>query len=153
MIDVEELLNIQNLKTHFFTEEGVAKAVDGVSFSIQERETLALVGESGCGKSVTALSILRLIPDPPGKIVGGSILFQGTDLLRLNEKEMRAIRGNKISMIFQEPLTSLNPVFRVGDQIAEVIQLHQKQKKKEAWENSIKMLTLVGIPSPEQRVK
>jgi len=153
IVDVGELLNIQDLKTYFFTEEGVAKAVDGVSFSLQERETLALVGESGCGKSVTALSILRLIPDPPGKIVGGSILFRGTDLLGLNEKEMRAIRGNKISMIFQEPLTSLNPVFCVGDQIAEVIQLHQKQKKKEAWKKSIEMLKLVGIPSPEQRVK
>jgi oligopeptide/dipeptide ABC transporter ATP-binding protein len=151
--NVGELLNIQDLKTYFFTDEGVAKAVDGVSLSLRERDTLALVGESGCGKSVTALSILRLIPDPPGKIVGGSILFDSVNLLELSEKEMRKIRGNKISMIFQEPLTSLNPVFCVGDQIAEAIQLHQKLKKKEAWEKSIEMLKLVGIPSPEKRVK
>jgi len=148
-----ELLKIRDLKTYFFTEEGVAKAVDGVSFSLQERDTLALVGESGCGKSVTALSILRLIPDPPGKIVGGSVLFQGVNLLELSENEMRKIRGNKISMVFQEPLTSLNPVFQIGDQIAEAIQLHQGLKKKKAWEKSVEMLTLVGIPSPEKRVK
>jgi peptide/nickel transport system ATP-binding protein/oligopeptide transport system ATP-binding protein len=153
IIDVGELLKIENLKTYFFTEEGVAKAVDGVSLSLQERETLALVGESGCGKSVTALSILRLIPDPPGKIVAGSILFEGINLLELSEKEMRKIRGNKISMIFQEPLTSLNPVFRVGDQIAEVIKLHQQLNKKEAWRKSIEMLKLVGISSPEKRIK
>jgi len=153
IVDVGELLKIQNLKTYFFTEEGVAKAVDGVSLSLQEKETLALVGESGCGKSVTALSVLRLIPDPPGKIVGGNILFNGINLLELTEKEMRKIRGNKISMIFQEPLTSLNPVFRVGDQIAEAIQLHQRLHKKNAWEKSVEMLKLVGIPSPEKRVK
>jgi oligopeptide/dipeptide ABC transporter ATP-binding protein len=153
IVDVGELLKIQDLKTYFFTEEGVAKAVDGVSLSLQEKETLALVGESGCGKSVTALSVLRLIPDPPGKIVGGNILFNGINLLELTEKEMRKIRGNKISMIFQEPLTSLNPVFRVGNQIAEAIQLHQRLHKKNAWEKSVEMLKLVGIPSPEKRVK
>jgi len=150
---VVELLKIQDLKTYFFTEGGVARAVDGISLSLHERETLALVGESGCGKSVTALSILRLIPDPPGKIVGGSILFENINLLELSEKEMRKIRGNKISMIFQEPLTSLNPVFRIGDQIAEAIELHQEMKKKEAWQKSVEMLRLVGIPSPEKRAK
>lgn len=147
------MLLIENLKTYFYKEEGVAKAVDGISLSIHEGETLALVGESGCGKSATALSILRLIPDPPGKIIEGKILFRGINLLELNDKAMRKVRGNKISMVFQEPLTSLNPVFNIGSQIAEAIQLHQKLKKQEAWEKSIEMLRLVGIPSPEKRAK
>ena len=127
-------------------------AVDNVSFQISEGRTLGIVGESGCGKSVTALSVMRLIPEPPGKIVAGDIRFDGKDLLALSEKEMRSIRGNKISMIFQEPMTSLNPVFRVGDQIGEVLQLHQKLGKKECREQTVERLKQVGIPSPESRV-
>src|SRR5438445_8719468 len=123
------LLEVRDLKTHFFTREGVVKAVDGVSYALEEGETLGLVGESGCGKSVTALSIMRLIPDPPGKTVGGEVIFDGKDLLKLSEEEMRKIRGNKIGMIFQEPMTSLNPVFTVGDQIEESILLHQNVSK------------------------
>lgn len=148
----EKLLEVKNLKTHFFTDRGVAQAVDNVSFSVGAGETLAIVGESGCGKSVSALSILRLIPEPPGKIVGGSITFDGTDLLTLSEKQMRSIRGNKISMIFQEPMTSLNPVFTVGEQITEVIRLHQKVGKKEAVERAVELLDRVRIPSPESRI-
>jgi len=146
------LLQIRNLNTYFFTDEGVAKAVDGVDLDLAEGGTLGLVGESGCGKSVTALSIMRLVPDPPGKIVKGEILFGGTDLLRLTEAEMRKIRGRRISMIFQEPMTSLNPVFQIGDQIAEVLRLHEGLSKKEAWNRSVEMLKMVGIPSPERRV-
>jgi len=146
------LLNVKNLKTSFFTERGTARAVDDVSFCLSEGQTLSIVGESGCGKSVTALSVMRLIPDPPGKIVGGSISFEGTNLLSLSEKEMRDIRGNKISMIFQEPMTSLNPVFRVGEQISEVIRLHQKVGKQEGTDRAISLLKQVGIPSPETRV-
>lgn len=147
------LLKIQNLKTHFYTSDGVVRAVDDVSWELGEREVIGLVGESGCGKSVTALSILRLIPDPPGKIVDGEILFKGKNLLSLSLEDLRKIRGNDISMIFQEPMTSLNPVFTIGAQIAEAIQLHQKLNKKEALEKAIEMLKLVGIPSPETRVK
>ncbi|RMF87598.1 MAG: ABC transporter ATP-binding protein [Nitrospinota bacterium] len=148
----QALLQLRDLKTYFFTSEGLAKAVDGVSLEVQAGETLGVVGESGCGKSVTALSILRLVPDPPGRIVGGEILFQGRDLLKLSKSEMRKIRGNEISMIFQEPMTSLNPVFTIGNQIAEAIILHQGLSKKAALDKAVEMLKLVGIPSPEQRV-
>jgi peptide/nickel transport system ATP-binding protein/oligopeptide transport system ATP-binding protein len=147
------ILEIKDLKTYFFTYEGVAKAVDGVSYQLAKGEPLGVVGESGCGKSVTALSVLRLIPVPPGKIVGGQILFKGKNLLEFTEDEMRKIRGNRISMIFQEPMTSLNPVFTVGNQIQETFQLHQGLSKKEALEKSIEMLRLVNIPSPERAVE
>ena len=148
------LLEVNNLKTYFFTDEGVAKAVDDVSLTLREGETLGVVGESGCGKSVTALSILRLIPHPPGKIVDGKIHFADRgNLTQLTEREMRKIRGNEISMIFQEPMTSLNPVFRIGSQIAEAIQLHQKVSKTEGYERAVEMLKLVGIPSPEKRIR
>ena len=147
------LLNIFNLQTYFYTDEGVSKAVDGVDYYVRKGETLGVVGESGCGKSVTALSIMRLIPQPPGKIAGGDITFEGKSLLELSSQEMRKIRGNKISMIFQEPMTSLNPVFTIGNQISEAIQLHQGLSKKAALERSVEMLKLVGIPSPEIRVK
>jgi len=146
----ESLITIEDLKTYFFTEEGTVPAVDGISFSIEQGKTLGLVGESGCGKSVTSLSIMRLIP-PPGKIVGGRIIFDGMDLLNLSEQEMRKIRGNKISMIFQEPMTSLNPVFTIGTQISEAVQLHQNLDRYSAKERAIEMLRLVGIPSPELR--
>ncbi len=153
MSNNEILLSIHNLSTYFHTEEGTAKAVQDVSVDIKKGETLALVGESGCGKSVTALSILRLIPDPPGKIIGGEILFQSRDLLKLSEKRMRTIRGNEIAMIFQEPMTSLNPVYTVGDQIVEAIELHQDKKGPAAWSHATEMLRLVGIAEPEQRAK
>jgi peptide/nickel transport system ATP-binding protein/oligopeptide transport system ATP-binding protein len=148
----EPLLRVEDLKTWFHTEEGTAKAVDGVSFDVRPRETLGIVGESGCGKSVTSLSILRLIPQPPGEIAGGRILFRGLDLFGLPEKEMRKIRGNEIAMIFQEPMTSLNPVYTVGDQIGEVLRLHRDMSKDEARERSIEMLRRVRMPDPEQRV-
>lgn len=148
----EAILQVKDLQTHFFLEDGVVPAVDGVSFHLNRGETLAVVGESGSGKSITATSIMRLIPNPPGKIVGGEILFNGQDLLKKSEKEMRDIRGNRISMIFQEPMTSLNPVFRVGQQISESLIVHQGLNKKDALEKSIEMLRLTGIPSPEKRV-
>ena len=148
----EVLLNIEGLQTHFFTEAGTVRAVDGVSLMVRKGETLGIVGESGCGKSVTALSILRLIPNPPGKIVGGRILLEERDLLRLPEDEMRKVRGASISMIFQEPMTSLNPVFTVGDQIAEGIRLHQRLSKRESWNKAIEMLRVVRMPDPERRV-
>ncbi|OGB98584.1 MAG: peptide ABC transporter ATP-binding protein [candidate division NC10 bacterium RIFCSPLOWO2_12_FULL_66_18] len=148
----EILLNIEGLQTHFFTEAGTVRAVDGVSLMVRKGETLGIVGESGCGKSVTALSILRLIPNPPGKIVGGRILLEERDLLRLPEHEMRKVRGASISMIFQEPMTSLNPVFTAGDQIAEGIRLHQRLSKRESWNKAIEMLRVVRIPDPERRV-
>ena len=148
----EVLLNIEGLQTHFFTEAGTVRAVDGVSLMVRKGETLGIVGESGCGKSVTALSILRLIPNPPGKIVGGRILLEERDLLRLPEHEMRKVRGASISMIFQEPMTSLNPVFTAGDQIAEGIRLHQRLSKRESWNKAIEMLRVVRIPDPERRV-
>jgi peptide/nickel transport system ATP-binding protein/oligopeptide transport system ATP-binding protein len=147
------LLTIRNLHTYFFTDEGVAKAVDGVDLELKEGGTLGVVGESGCGKSVTALSVMRLIPDPPGKITQGEILFAGTNLLDLSEAEMRKVRGRSISMIFQEPMTSLNPVFQIGDQISEVLRLHEGMSRREAWDRSIEMLKMVGIPSPERRVQ
>src|SRR5438309_7069113 len=131
------VLAVDGLKTYFFTRLGILKAVDDVSFALGRRETLAIVGESGCGKSVTALSIMRLVPDPPGRIVGGSVVLEGTDLLGLDEDRMRAVRGNRISMIFQEPMTSLNPVMRIGDQITEAVQLHRTMTRKEAWERAV----------------
>jgi len=146
------ILDIRNLKTFFYTYDGVAKAVDGISYRLSRGEPLGIVGESGCGKSVSALSILRLIPDPPGRIVEGQIFFKGTNLLELPYERMREIRGNRISMIFQEPMTSLNPVFTVGNQIAEAFRLHQGLKRQEALEKSIDMLKLVNIPSPEKCV-
>jgi peptide/nickel transport system ATP-binding protein len=146
------LLDVRALQTHFRTPDGrVNRAVDGVSFSLDAGETLAIVGESGCGKSVTAMSILRLIPEPPGKIAG-EILFQGRDLLKLSDAEMRDIRGRDISMIFQEPMTSLNPVLTVGQQIAETVQVHDKLGRRAALDRAVEMLTLVGIPEPRRRV-
>jgi oligopeptide/dipeptide ABC transporter ATP-binding protein len=147
-----DLLQVKDLQTSFFTPEGEVRAIDGVSFEIGEGKTLGLVGESGCGKSVTSLSIMRLIPSPPGKIVGGEIFYRGRDLLRLNNEQMRKIRGNEISMIFQEPMTSLNPVFTVGNQIGEAIQLHQGLGKRETRKKTIEMLRLVKIADPESRV-
>ena len=147
-----DLIHIKNLRTSFFTPEGEVRAIDGVNFEIAEGKTLGLVGESGCGKSVTSLSIMRLIPSPPGKIVGGEIFYRGRDLLKLNTEEMRRIRGNEISMIFQEPMTSLNPVFTVGNQIGEAIRLHQGLGKKQTREKTIQMLRLVKIADPESRV-
>lgn len=146
------LLEVEELQTSFFTEMGVAKAVDRVSFSVRQAEVLGIVGESGCGKSVTAYSIMRLLPSPPGEVVGGRVLFEGKDLLVIPEEEMQAVRGNRISMIFQEPMTSLNPVFRVGDQIVEAIQSHQEISKREALERAVELLKEAGIPSPEVRV-
>ena len=146
------LLEVKNLKTYFYTEEGLTKAVDGLDLQLHEGETLAIVGESGCGKSVTSLSILGLVTTPPGKIEAGEILFDGEDLLKKSEKQMRKIRGNKISMIFQEPLTSLNPVFTVGKQIMEALILHRSLDKKAAREEAIRLLKLVGLPNPEKAV-
>ena len=146
------LLDVRGLQTHFFTRAGVARAVDGVSFSIDAGETLAIVGESGCGKSVTAFSILRLIADPPGRIVGGEVLFEGQDLLKLPEPEMRSVRGDRIAMIFQEPMTSLNPVLTIGDQIAESVVLHRKVSKRAAEDRAVELLELVGIPEPRKRL-
>jgi len=147
----EKLLTVKNLKTYFTTDSGTAKAVDGVSFSIDRGETLGLVGESGCGKSVTSLSIMRLIPDPPGKIVGGSIKFRGRNLIDLPDDEMREVRGNDIAMIFQEPMTSLNPVYTCGFQIDEAVRLHQNLDAEAARAKTVEMLQLVGMPDPEQR--
>src|SRR6185295_2998121 len=147
------LLAVNDLVTEFRTEKGQVRAVDGVSFAIPKGKTMGVVGESGCGKSVTALSIMRLVPDPPGKIAGGKVEYGGQDLLKLPEREMRKIRGHKISMIFQEPMTSLNPVFTTGEQVAEAIRLHESKGRREAWAKAIAMFKLVGIPSPEERVK
>jgi len=146
------LLSIQGLSVSFFAEEGVARAVQDVGFSIKKGKTFALVGESGCGKSVTALSIMRLVPAPPGKIVAGDIVFEGQNLLALSEKEMRRVRGNKIAMIFQEPMTSLNPVYTVGDQIVEAVRLHQKKNASQAWADAVEMLRKAGFADPQQRV-
>ena len=147
-----ELIRIRDLRTSFFTPDGEVKAVDGVSFEIEEGKTLGLVGESGCGKSVTALSIMRLVPFPPGRVVGGEVLYRGRDLLKLNGEAMRKIRGNEISMIFQEPMTSLNPVFTIGNQIGEAISLHQGLGKRETREKTIEMLRVVKIADPDSRV-
>jgi peptide/nickel transport system ATP-binding protein len=149
----ERLLDVRNLKTHFFTDEGVVRAVDGVDMYIDKGETLGVVGESGCGKSVTALSVMRLIPQPPGKIVDGQILYSGQDLVTLPANRMRKIRGKEISMIFQEPMTSLNPVFTVGEQIAEAVRLHEGLGRREAMAKTVDMLKLVHIPNAERRVK
>ncbi|MBM7585708.1 peptide/nickel transport system ATP-binding protein/oligopeptide transport system ATP-binding protein [Bacillus pakistanensis] len=149
----EVVLEVSNLKTHFSSKNGVTKAVDGIDFVLHESETLGIVGESGCGKSMTSLSILRLVPSPPGEIVDGTISLKGKNILQMSEKEMRHVRGNQISMIFQEPMTSLNPVIPVGEQIAEAIRVHQRLNKKEAWKKAVEMLELVGIPSPEKRAK
>ncbi|MFQ5457504.1 MAG: ABC transporter ATP-binding protein [Myxococcota bacterium] len=149
----EPLLDVRNLQTVFHTPDGRLDAVDGVSLQVRPGETLGIVGESGCGKSVTALSILRLVPSPPGRIAGGEIRFEGRDVLNLPPPEMRKIRGNQISMIFQEPMTSLNPVFTVGSQISEAIELHQALSKTEVKEKVLESLDLVGIPNPSERVK
>jgi len=149
----DRLLDVVDLKTYFDTDEGTVKAVDGVSFHLDKGETLGVVGESGSGKSVTSLSVMRLIATPPGRIAGGQMLFEGQDLAKKSEREMRRIRGNEISMIFQEPMTSLNPVYTVGDQIAEAIVLHQKKSYKAAMKQAADMLDLVGIPEPAKRVK
>ena len=147
----EKLLSVKNLRTYFRTEAGEAKAVDGVSFDIDRGETLGLVGESGCGKSVTSLSVMRLIPEPPGKTVGGEIRYRGQDLFQISDDDMRKVRGNDIAMIFQEPMTSLNPVFTCGYQIDEAVILHQGLNPTQAREKTVEMLKLVGIPDPEQR--
>lgn len=149
----DSILRVNDLKTYFYTRGGIVKAVDGLTFDLKKGETLGIVGESGCGKSMTALSVMRLIPEPPGKIVGGSVHLEGRDLLAASDDEMRAIRGNEISMIFQEPMTSLNPVISVGRQIREAIILHQDLTKAEANARAIEMLRLVKIPEPEQRAK
>ncbi|MGE4454996.1 MAG: ABC transporter ATP-binding protein [Sphaerochaeta sp.] len=147
------VLEVKDLQTYFKTDAGIVKAVDGVSFSVREGETIGIVGESGSGKSVTNLSLMKLIPSPPGKIVGGEVLFEGKDILTFNEKQMRSIRGNKISMIFQDPMTSLNPFLKISTQMIETIRLHETDvSKKEALERSIEMLKLVGIPSAEKRI-
>ena len=147
----ERILEIVGLKTHFYTREGIVKAVNGLDFFVDSGETVGIVGESGSGKSVTALSILRLIPQPPGKIAAGDILFEGKSLMSLSEEQMRDIRGNAISMIFQEPMTSLNPVFRIGRQVSETLQIHQGMKRREAEREAVEMLNAVGIPSALQR--
>lgn len=149
---MEELLKVRDLKTYFFTHRGTIKAVDGISFSIKRGETLGIVGESGCGKSVTALSIMRLISNPPGRILNGEIHFEGKDLLSLSNKQIRDIRGRKISMIFQEPMTSLDPVFTIGHEIMETLQIHQCLKKGEARKKTIEVLEIVGMPDADKRV-
>ena len=152
MIAQNPVLEVRDLRTYFHTEEGIARAVDGVSFAVGQGQTLGLVGESGCGKSVSAFSIMRLVPDPPGRIEAGQILLEGRDLLTLDEEEMRQVRGDDIAMIFQEPMTSLNPVLTCGFQIAEAVVLHQQVQMQEARDRAVEMLQLVGIPAPEQRI-
>ena len=147
------LLSIQGLRTHFQTMDGVVRAVDGVDLTIYPGQTFGLVGESGCGKSITALSVLRLIPTPSGRIAAGRVIFDGRDLLKLDPVEMRQVRGNRIAMIFQEPMTSLNPVFTVGRQIAEALVAHREMGKREAWSEAVGLLTRVGIPSPSSRAR
>jgi peptide/nickel transport system ATP-binding protein len=151
--DATTLLDVENLQTFFFTRHGILKAVDGVTFAVRPAETLAIVGESGCGKSVTALSLMRLVPDPPGRVVGGAVRLAGLDLLALSEEAMRGVRGKEISMIFQEPMTSLNPVMTIGRQIAEVLLLHEDLARGAAHRKAVDMLRLVRIPEPEQRAK
>ena len=147
------LLEVRDLQTHFFTQDGVVKAVAGVSYDLEEGETLGLVGESGCGKSVSALSILRLIPDPPGKTVGGEVIFQGEDLLKLPDSQMRRVRGKQISMVFQEPMTSLNPVLSIERQLTEALELHLRMRKGDARREAVRRLEQVGIPDPQRRIK
>jgi oligopeptide transport system ATP-binding protein len=146
------LLQVKDLRTHFYTEEGLVKAVDGVTYDVQEGETLALVGESGCGKSISALSLLKLIPIPPGRIVSGEVLFDGEDLMKLNEDEIRKIRGNRISMVFQEPMTSLNPVLTIGKQMTEALELHLKLNREAATARAIQLLEMVGVAEAERRI-
>ncbi|HDQ14459.1 MAG TPA: ABC transporter ATP-binding protein, partial [Sediminispirochaeta sp.] len=148
----EKILRVEELKTYFKTDDGTVKAVDGVSFNLGRQEAIGIVGESGSGKSVTNLSILRLIPSPPGKIVSGRVMLHDTDILKLPEAKLRTIRGNKISMIFQDPMTSLNPFLKISTQMVETIMLHQKFNKKDALHRSIEMLKMVGIPKPEKRI-
>jgi oligopeptide transport system ATP-binding protein len=147
------LLEVDDLHMHFFTRDGVVKAVDGVTFTLQPHETLGIVGESGSGKSVTALSIMRLVPEPPGKVVSGDIRFRGDSVLKMTEKEQRRLRGNRIAMIFQDPMTSLNPVYRIGKQIAEPLRIHKNMSRKEAWAAAVELLDQVGIPQAEQRAR
>lgn len=148
----KKLLEVKNLKTYFYSDRGVVKAADDVSFYVKEGETLGIVGESGCGKSITSMSIARLVETPPGKYVGGEIMFNGEDMLKVSEERIREIRGNDISFIFQEPMTSLNPIFKIGYQISETMILHRGMSKKEAYKESIRMLNLVKIPNPERVV-
>lgn len=147
------LLEISDLKTHFRTQDGVVKAVDGISYDLEEGEILGIVGESGCGKSVSALSIMRLVADPPGKIVGGEVIFDGRDLLKVSDSEMRKIRGNRIAMIFQEPMTSLNPVLTIGRQLTETLELHLNMSSSGAWQRAGELLTMVGIGDPKRTLK
>ena len=147
------LLEVNNLTTHFFTSDGVVKAVDGISYSLGEGEILGIVGESGCGKSVSALSLMRLVADPPGKIVDGEVVFEGKDLLQVEDAEMRSIRGNRMAMVFQEPMTSLNPVLTIGRQLTETLELHQDMSKTEARARAAELITQVGIPDAENRLK
>jgi len=148
----ETVLEVKNLRTHFFTDEGVVKAVDDVSFSLRKGEVIGIVGESGCGKSVTNLSIINLVQTPPGKIIGGEVLFHSEDILSMNEKQLRQIRGAKIAMIFQDPMTSLNPFLRISTQMIETLQLHQKLNKKDSRQRAIEMLTMAGIPAAAERI-
>jgi len=149
----ETILDVAGLKTYFYTRAGIVRAVEDLSFTLKRGETLAIVGESGCGKSMTALSLMRLIPEPPGRIAAGSVVLEGRDLLKLDEESMRQVRGNEISMIFQEPMTSLNPVLTVGNQIGETLRLHQRLPEAQIKARTIEMLRLVGIPEPEQRAR
>ena len=146
------LLEVKDLRTYFYTEEGIVKAVDGISYDVKEGETLALVGESGCGKSVSALALLRLIPIPPGRIVSGEVIFQGEDLLGMSEDEIRHVRGNRISMVFQEPMTSLNPVLTIGKQLTEALELHLKLDKEAAMRRAVQLLEMVGVAEAQRRV-
>ena len=146
------LLEVENLRTHFFTSDGVVKAVDGVSFNIDSGESLALVGESGCGKSITALSIIQLIPNPPGRIIGGEVWFQGHDLLKFSNSAMRKVRGNQIGMVFQEPMTSLNPVLTIGRQLTETLELHMQMNSATALRRAAELLAIVGIPDGASRL-
>ncbi|MBN2627479.1 MAG: ABC transporter ATP-binding protein, partial [Spirochaetales bacterium] len=152
MAEDKAILEVKNLKTYFKTDAGIVKAVDGVNFSLKKGETLGIVGESGSGKSVTNLSVMKLIPSPPGKIVDGEVLIHGENILNMNNKQLSRIRGNKISMIFQDPMTSLNPFLKISTQMIETIMLHQKMDKADARERAIEMLKLVGIPAPEKRI-
>ena len=146
------LLQVKDLRTHFYTEDGLVKAVDGVTYDVQEGETLALVGESGCGKSISALSLLKLIPIPPGRIVSGEVFFEGEDLMKLSEEEIRKIRGNRIAMVFQEPMTSLNPVLTIGKQMTEALELHLKLNKEAATARAVQLLEMVGVAEAERRI-
>lgn len=146
------LLEVKNLETRFYTQDGVVQAVNGISYSLKEGETLGLVGESGCGKSVSVLSLMRLIPEPPGKITGGEVIFEGRDLLKMDQDEIRHVRGNKIAMIFQDPMTSLNPVLTIGRQVTEALELHMGMDKAQARKRAIELLDMVGIPNAAQRI-